>query len=142
GEDGQLQALVFAGEKFTPEHPDFAAQAFRLRSSVAIAVTLFDHLGAAHYGVANALLGATRRRLSPDHPLRVWLKPHTFRSGAANANASGSLLPDRSIAHRVTSFVEFSQARRRMLDGAFYDPLPVTLQRQGIHPSQLPVTLA
>ncbi|HXJ40308.1 MAG TPA: lipoxygenase family protein, partial [Bryobacteraceae bacterium] len=142
GEDGRLQALVFGGEHFTPEHPDFAAQAFRFRSSVVSGVTLFDHLGTSHYGVANALLGATRRRLQPSHPLRIWLKPHTFRSGAANANATGSLLPDRGLVHRGMGFTNFAPARRRMLDGAFYEALPASLRRQGIHPQQLPEPLA
>jgi len=142
GEDGKLQALVFGGTRFAPEHPDFSAQAFRFRSTVITAVTLFDHLGVAHYGVGNALLGATRRRLSPDHPLRIWLKPHIFRTGAINANSTSSLLPDRGLFHRGLSFVRFSDLRRRLLDYAFYEPLPAALRRQGIHPEQLPVSLA
>jgi hypothetical protein len=80
--------------------------------------------------------------LSPDHPLRFWLKPYMFRTGAANVNAAGSLLPDRGLVHRATGLSELAPARRRMLDGAFYEPLPVTLHRQGIHPQQLPATLA
>lgn len=143
-ETGAVRGLRFGDTWARPGDDDWAAAAFRFRSSVLVGVTFLDHLGTTHYGVSNAALVATRRSLPLHHPLRGLLRPFQFRTAAINANALATLIPRGALAHRASSLTDTGLASvwSRMLDGARFEPFEEGLRSRGVHPEQLPHEVA
>ncbi|CAE7790042.1 RE1, partial [Symbiodinium sp. CCMP2456] len=79
----------------------------RIKRGTCEVITLSDHLHMTHFRAANVLATATRRALSPNHPLRRLLSVFTFGSIFINLQAMHTLIGERHVLHRSTPFVEF-----------------------------------
>ena len=67
-------------------------------------ITLQDHLFYSHLIEANALTLATMQTLPIDHPLRILIKPHTYRTTYINFSGSKLLIADYGLLHRMFAF--------------------------------------
>jgi len=65
-----------------------------------VGVTLVDHLVGTHYMLANQGTIASRQALSPNHPLRRFLKPFTYYTIGVNKVASRTLNEPGGMLHR------------------------------------------
>ena len=107
-EDRLLVALYWSHEKrllLASDH-DLCWEHVKLvwRTSAFSMATIRDHLMVLHLTESNALVSASRQFLSDTHPLRVFLKPFTFRTVSINAQAAQTLINDRGLVHRVWAF--------------------------------------
>ena len=130
------------GQDHYPGRAGWEAAKFAFRSSCFVWVTFADHLGRGHMGFGNATVLATRKALSPEHPLRCFLKPFTYRTAGINVGASQSLLPGghRSPHVRISVF-EVTAAFNSAFKNYRYEGFDQELRRKGVHPEQLPVGL-
>jgi hydroperoxy icosatetraenoate dehydratase/isomerase len=94
----QPKDVVRPGDK----HWDYAK--FCFRSSLLTIVTIADHLYGLHMFTANFMTTAIRECLSPDHPVRRFLSPFTYRTIAVNSNAMSMLIREKSLASRTFGF--------------------------------------
>jgi hypothetical protein len=90
-----------AGEALAPGDPGWDHAKWVFKASALVGVTLRDHLVGLHLLAANLLTSAAAERLSPDHPLRRLLKPHTYGTVTINRGASTYLLARRGLLHRA-----------------------------------------
>jgi len=74
------------------------------RSSALAFVTIQDHLLVTHFIEANTLVNKTRQYLPATHPLRIFLKPFTYRTATINNSASTSLINEGGLCHRIWGF--------------------------------------
>lgn len=74
------------------------------RSSVLAEVTMRDHLLITHFIEANTLTTVSRQHLPAAHPLRVFLKPFTYRTVTINHSAATSLVSPGGLCHRIWGF--------------------------------------
>jgi hypothetical protein len=101
-DQGTLVGLTTSGgQVLAPGSPSWEHTKWIFKSSVLVGVTLRDHLVSIHLLAANVLTVATAERLSPDHPLRRFLKPHTYGTVTINRGASTYLLARRGLLHRA-----------------------------------------
>lgn len=123
---GRFRSLRRGGVAVAPGDSGFDAAAFAFRASVLLGVTVVDHLGAAHYGISNALLHAARTQLRFDHPLRAFLRPFLFRTATINHGALQTLVPRGGLVHRASGLTWDGAAAlySTMLQGCRYEPLP------------------
>jgi hypothetical protein len=70
------------------------------RCSLLVGTTVTDHLVGCHWLIANYVSTASRQTLSATHPLRLLLKPFTWRTITINYGASDTLCPERGFVHR------------------------------------------
>lgn len=84
-----------------PGDPGWDHAKFVWRSSVLVGVTLAHHLWGLHLYAANRVVTATREELPPEHPVRLLLKPFTFRTAAINHRAAAILVVPRGLMHRA-----------------------------------------
>jgi len=89
-----------------PRDQRWAEAKFRFRSSMAVLVTLVDHLYAIHLEAANILVTAMREQLSPAHPMRRFLTPFTYQTITVNDNACNNLVNVKSMSPRLFAFTE------------------------------------
>jgi len=82
---------------------------FVWRSSVALYITLVDHLWMTHMSAANALAAASREGLPPVHPLRRLLTIFTHGSIAVNNGATHQLIGPDHLLQRSTPFQDFHE---------------------------------
>jgi len=106
--DGYPAMMELAdGRQIGRGHKDWQYWKFVWRCSLITVITLSDHLHMTHFRAANVLATATRRALSPNHPLRRLLSVFTFASIFINLQAMHTLIGERHFLHRSTPFVEF-----------------------------------
>jgi hypothetical protein len=74
------------------------------RSSFFAYITIRDHLIVTHMIECNAFVSASRKHLSVNHPLRIFLKPFTYHTVSINYQAAMSLVNERGLVHRVWAF--------------------------------------
>lgn len=79
-----------------------------------------------HWLIANGLVTSSREHLSPNHPLRRFLKPFSFRTSAINFKSTTSLQPDGGILHRASGWAYSSMVEAfKALAAEFkYEPFP------------------
>jgi len=88
-------------------HSEHWAEAkFRFRSSLAVLVTLVDHLYAIHLETANIFVTALREQLSPGHCLRRFLTPFTYQTITVNDNCRNNLVSRGSMSTRCFAFTD------------------------------------
>lgn len=140
--EGKLKSIVVDGSFIRPtDGRAWEAAKFNLRSASLVWTTLADHVGKCHYGVANAVLLATKRRLSRQHALRAFIAPFHFRTAAINNGASQSLVPWGALLHRTSGF-EWEAMLRIYKDAPSeyrFETFPQELRRRGVHPESLAV---
>lgn len=85
---------------FKPGEPGWEEAKFRFRSSVMTMVTIVDHLYAIHLQISNLLVVAMREKMDPNHPMRRFLTPYTYRTIGVNDNARTNLTAPRTMANR------------------------------------------
>lgn len=106
------------GREVTRGDKDWQYWKFVWRSSLITVITLVDHLHLAHFRAANVLATASRKTLSPKHPMRRALTVFTFGTIFVNLNAMHTLIGPGHLLHRATPFKEFE---------ALSDLVPTTL---------------
>ena len=74
------------------------------RSSALAMVTIRDHLLTTHFIEANTLTNISREFLPAAHPLRIFLKPFTYRTVTINYSAATSLVNSGGLCHRIWGF--------------------------------------
>ena len=74
------------------------------RSSALALVTISDHLLITHFIEANTLTNISRKFLPAAHPLRIFLKPFTYRTVTVNYSAATSLINSGGLCHRIWGF--------------------------------------
>lgn len=140
--EGKLKSIVVDGSYLCPsDGRAWEAAKFNLRSASLVWTTLADHVGKCHYGVANAVVLATKRRLSRQHALRAFIAPFHFRTAAINNGASQSLVPWGALLHRTSGF-EWNSMLRIYKDAPAeyrFETFPEELRRRGVHPETLAV---
>jgi hypothetical protein len=111
---------------------DFAKWCWR--TSLMVAVTVADHLGATHYLVSNLMTTATREQLPEDHPLRRFLKPFEYRANDVNLDAAIALSPEGGLAHRTFGFTHPGLVRclLRGIETTTFTTLPRQLAARGV----------
>jgi len=83
-----------------PTDPDFQRAALVFRSTLIAICTVKEHLAHTHWIISNGLVNSSERFLSPTHPIRRFVKPHTFNAVAVNALSLPALSEYRGIAGR------------------------------------------
>lgn len=138
--EGKLKSIVVDGSYLRPSDGQaWEAAKFNLRSASLVWTTLADHVGKCHYGVANAVVLASKRQLSRQHPLRAFIAPFHFRTAAINNGASQSLVPWGALLHRTSGF-EWDAMLRIYKDAPSeyrFETFPQELRRRGVHPESL-----
>lgn len=74
------------------------------RSSFFAYITICDHLLVTHMMECNAFVTASRKALSINHPLRIFIKPFTYHTVSVNYQAATSLVNERGLVHRIWAF--------------------------------------
>jgi hypothetical protein len=74
------------------------------RSSALAMVTIRDHLLTTHFIESNTLVNISRQFLPVAHPLRIFLKPFTYRTVTVNHSAATSLVNQGGLCHRIWGF--------------------------------------
>lgn len=74
------------------------------RSSALAFVTMQDHLLVTHFIESNTLVNKSRKFLPASHPLRIFLKPFTYRTATINHSAATSLINEGGLCHRIWAF--------------------------------------
>lgn len=137
--DGKLQYIHMRGKNIMPHDPSWELTKFIFRTTTLVYVTIIDHLITCHYGIANALVLATKRCLSLDHPLRAFLAPFHYHTAAINSLSLDSLFDERGLLQRLSGFTK--EALQELCKNGFsaqrLERFPEKLHRQGIHPSTL-----
>merc|ERR1719215_1921322 len=106
-----------------PGDPGWDQAKFCFRSSLAVLVTVVDHLYGVHLQVSNLIVTAVREKLSPAHPLRRFLTPFMYSTISVNANARKHLIQPKSFAPRCFAFTDkalhlaFTAAPRLLMGG-------------------------
>jgi hypothetical protein len=90
----------------TPDDPAWSHVKLVFRSSIAVAVTVKDHLLNVHLQCSNNMVFASRQCCGPYHPLRRITKPHIFRAAKVNWGAKGTLMPVGNLAFRTFAIAE------------------------------------
>ncbi|MBL9039304.1 MAG: hypothetical protein JNG84_12370, partial [Archangium sp.] len=134
---GRPTRIVLGGRDVLPsmgKEWDFAK--FTFRASSLVGTTAYDHLGRCHYVIANALYLASHRHLKLDHPLRTFVSPFHFRTGAINYGAVSSLVPEAGLVHRASGLTwdALSSIWKGMTKAYSFETLPAELRRKGVHP--------
>lgn len=138
--EGCISHIHRMGRDISPEHREWAHVRFLFRSTALAFTTIMDHLVRAHYLVSNGLALAAYRHLSIDHPLRNFLKPFLFRTGAINHGALQSLIPRGALLHRLSAltYTGLQDALQRARAEVELLPFDEALRKSGMHPSDLP----
>jgi hypothetical protein len=139
-QQGNILKMRLRGKDVFPhEGQTWEAAKFAYRSTSLMWATMYHHLFYSHYSISNSGVLATMQNLSPDHPLRLLLKPFLFRTAAINNGAADSLLPKGSSFNRATGFTwESTEAGYSlMLKMVTFKPLPELLRERGIDPVSL-----
>jgi hypothetical protein len=93
------------GERWVhPGDPAWEHAKWAWRCTLNVGTTVTDHLVGVHWLISNYVTTASRTCLGPTHPLRLLLKPFTWRTVTINANAGDSLLPENGFVHRACAF--------------------------------------
>jgi hypothetical protein len=100
-----------AGRTYTTDHPQWELAKLWFRAAVALDVTVRDHAVRCHLMISNAGVIATRKMLSPDHPVRRLLLPFQFRTPTINRDGLLTLVGERAIFHRLFA-LEWSALQR------------------------------
>ncbi len=90
-----------SGRTYTPQHAQWELAKLWFRAAVALDVTVRDHAVTCHLMVSNAGVIATRKMLSPDHPLRRLLLPFQYRTPTINRDGLLTLVGERAVFHRL-----------------------------------------
>ena len=83
---------------------DWTYAKYMWRSSALAIVTLGDHLLTAHFIESNTLTKISREFLPAAHPLRIFLKPFTYRTVTINCSARTSLVNRYGLCRRIWAF--------------------------------------
>ena len=83
---------------------DWTYAKYMWRSSALAMVTIRDHLLTTHFIEANTLTNISREFLPAAHPLRIFLKPFTYRTVTINYSAATSLVNQGGLCHRIWGF--------------------------------------
>jgi hypothetical protein len=103
------------------------------RCSLLVGTTVTDHLVGCHWLIANYVATASRQCLSPTHPLRLLLKPFTWRTITINFGASDTLCPELGFVHRgsALTYDALSQAFRDSVGLLRFATVPELVDRKG-----------
>jgi hypothetical protein len=71
-----------------------------------IVITAKEHLGHLHWLISNSVTFNAETHFSATHPIRRFLKPHTFHAVNINAASTQVLLPNDSLLYRTAAFNE------------------------------------
>jgi len=104
-EDANVIKMYWAhGDKFiNPGEAGWEHVKWVFRSSLVTGVTLKDHLIGIHMMSANFLTTCTRENLSPSHPIRRFIRPHSYRTLQVNHGATKTLITKYSLLHRTAA---------------------------------------
>jgi len=88
----------------TPNDAEWEHAKWAFRVSAMTGITLVQHLVKLHLMSANFVTDSVRRHLNTDHPLRLFMKPFTYRTISINFAASSALAGEFGLLHRATGF--------------------------------------
>lgn len=91
-----------------PIHPLYSQVAIIFRSSLRVYCTIQQHLFYVHWLLSNGVTVASEKYLSPNHPIRRLVRPHTIGSAAVNSASITGLAPYGGIISRIMAFTEES----------------------------------
>jgi hypothetical protein len=98
--------LTGKGKLVLPGQEDYAQASLLFRSQVAVLMTSQEHLVHLHWLISNSATFNAETYLSATHPLRRFLKPHTFHNVNINAASTQALLALDSLLYRLVAFDE------------------------------------
>jgi hypothetical protein len=104
------------------------------RASVFVAITVTDHLWGLHLRTGNEMVTALREQLSPEHPIRLLLKPFTYRTISVAHRAANTLVVERGLPHRGFSLT-YDAFKRLLVHGsplARLETFPDLLAARGV----------
>mmetsp|Transcript_94422 Transcript_94422/g.224919 ORF Transcript_94422/g.224919 Transcript_94422/m.224919 type:complete len:1533 (+) Transcript_94422:40-4638(+) len=127
--DGYPAMMELAdGTRVARGDKDWQYWKFAWRCSLITVITLTDHLHMTHFRSGNVLATATRKTLSPNHPLRRLLSVFTFGTIFINLQAMHTLIGPRHVLHRSTPFVQFED----LSDAVPKNLLPLTEKHKAL----------
>lgn len=105
GEDQRPVGIYWSeGRRWVlPGDADWEHAKWAWRCSLLVGTTVVDHLVGVHWMIANYVTTAARLWLPPTHPLRLLLKPFSWRTITINAGACETLCPERGFVHRASA---------------------------------------
>ena len=135
GEDRQISRIFWShvGHDIRPGDPDWPHAKFAWRSSVFVGLTVSDHLWGLHLRLGNEMVNGTRECLGVEHPVRLLLKPYSYRTVAINHRAANVLVVERGLPHRAFGLT-YEGLCGLLLEGqadACLRPFPDFLARRG-----------
>jgi hypothetical protein len=92
------------GAKDIEANADYNKVAFIFRSTLLTVATIQEHLIKIHWIVANSGTVNSQLNLNPEHPIRRFLKPHTYGTAAVNWTSTSMLAPVDGLAYRGFAF--------------------------------------
>lgn len=132
----QRPAAIFwceKGEWILPKDPRWEHAKWSWRCSLMVGTTVVDHLVGVHWMIANYVTTAARLHLPPTHPLRLLLKPFTWRTVTINAGACETLCPERGFVHRASALTydSLTQAFGDAVSVMQFHTVPELVARKG-----------
>jgi hypothetical protein len=88
------------GRDVYPGDPLWEHAKYAWRASLFVGVTIADHLWGLHLRSGNEMVIALREQLSEEHPVRLLLKPFTYRTISVAHRAANTLVVERGLPHR------------------------------------------
>ena len=103
-ETQKLLRIKVGEDVYTPEsdHWEWAKAVFK--TSLNVRVVVGSHFVQTHMMWAQIATLAMRSTLNPDHVLRRFLTPFTYRTFAINNSAIETLISEKGMVHRVSAF--------------------------------------
>jgi len=132
---GDLTSISKQGKTFVPGDGEGWNKAkMSLRSTAIIFLTLRDHLTWVHLVVANGTLRCQRQTLPSSHPISRLLQPFLFNTCGINQGAVKTLLPNGSLAHRLSGLAEadYDDAFSFAFESWVFETFPDSVKRRGM----------
>ena len=112
-----------------------------LKATILMQITATNHLLYSHLTVSNGVAQAAQDHLGANHPLRILLKPFTYRANAINSQAAQALFIENGLVDRIFGFDRkgVEDAFKAMAKAWKYEPIPQWIDNAGVRDLKLPV---
>jgi len=140
--DSQFYNMLYQEEEPSNSKQEWEHAKWVWKVSAFAWVTVVDHMGYTHLIEANALVSATRKHLSVDHPFRALCKIFTYSTVAVNYHAHEMLFNRKGFVERIWKFEteELQKIIKELKNLYKFETLPEKIHptMRGVDPKKYP----
>lgn len=127
-------SITWKGTRYTPEHPGWPKARYVLVSTALLSVVVEHHTLQIHFLNAALFALKSRTHLTAQHPIRMLLRPFTFRTVTINEHAVHSILTEGGFLFHGSALTWESLKKLYAHAAAEYRhvPVPVELAAKGL----------